>query len=286
MVNHPHRTKTYPKTEWLKVNKDRPCKGCGKSDWCAVTSDLGLYRCMRVESPKPSRGGGWLHKADGNQPRTLAPLQPKPSTPSKPIDFAAMIARWQRLTAIKTIIAHAESLGVDPMAWKLLGASWSDLYGAWGIPMKNATGSVIGIRLRAVSGRKWAVKGSNQGLFIPSTQLDGRELVITEGPTDAAASLTLGFPTIGRPSCLGCEEMICEYVRLGRFSGVILAADNDSHGAGLRGAEALQLRLPVRSTIYLSPAKDLRECVKLGGTREMIESSIKNAVWQQSKKTR
>lgn len=276
--------KTFQKTEWLKVSKEHPCL-CGKADWCCVTSDGALYRCMRLPSSMPcKRGGGWLHKASGDQPRQLLPPPPKSTNPTKPIDCAAIIARWQALTPIRMIIEHAEALGVDPMALKLLGASWSDLHQAWGIPMKRADGKIVGIRLRAVSGRKWAVKGSNQGLFIPDKQLEGRELVITEGPTDAAASLTLGFPTIGRPSCLGCEEMIVEYVKLGKFSSVVIIADNDAHNAGLRGAEALQLKLPVRSAIFLTPCKDLRELVGLGGTKEMIESSLRNVVWTQPPK--
>ena len=41
-----------------------------------------------------------------------------------------------------------------------------------------------------------------------------------------------------------------------------------------RGAE---LELPF--AVYVPPAKDLRESVRWGGTRVMIENTLKNTVW-------
>jgi hypothetical protein len=38
--------------------------------------------------------------------------------------------------------------------------------------------------------------------------------------------------------------------------------------------------MPVRSVIWIPPTKDLREYLKQGGTRAMIESAVRDTVWQ------
>jgi hypothetical protein len=57
--------------------------------------------------------------------------------------------------------------------------------------MNDGKRSVIGIRLRNDLGRKWAVTGSRQGLFLPGPH-PGQTVLIVEGPTDAAAAVDLG----------------------------------------------------------------------------------------------
>jgi len=46
--------------------------------------------------------------------------------------------------------------------------------------MREASGKMIGIRLRGQDGRKWAITGSRQGLFMSTT--NGNPLLfVTEG---------------------------------------------------------------------------------------------------------
>lgn len=104
-------------------------------------------------------------------------------------------------------------------------------------------------------------------------------LFICEGPSDTAAAMTLGLRAIGRPSCLGLESMIVEYVKTKKAHRVVLICDNDD--PGLRGAAKLQGMLPVLSCIYVPPTKDIREFLNRGGDRRMIESSIRDLVWTQ-----
>jgi 5S rRNA maturation endonuclease (ribonuclease M5) len=145
--------------------------------------------------------------------------------------------------------------------------------------MRDPNRKVIGIRLRNVEGRKWAVKGSRQGLFIPTVypfDFDGT-LYIVEGPTDLAAALTLGLYALGRPACLGQEEMILQFIRAQKVRRLVIVTDNDE--PGLRGAAKLQSVLPVLSCIHVPPAKDIREFLNLGGRWPMIEACIKDTVW-------
>lgn len=104
-------------------------------------------------------------------------------------------------------------------------------------------------------------------------------LYLVEGPTDLAAAMTLGLFAIGRPSCIGNEQMIIEYVKRINARRMVIICDNDD--PGLRGAAKLQGMLPVLSCIYVPPTKDIREFLNRGGDRRMIESSIRDLVWTQ-----
>lgn len=103
-------------------------------------------------------------------------------------------------------------------------------------------------------------------------------LYICEGPTDTAAALTLGLFAIGRPSCMGCEEMITKLIRLQGIRRVIIITDNDI--PGLRGAAKLQRQIPAMSCAWSPPCKDLRAFVNAGGDRRMLEAMTKDLVWE------
>jgi hypothetical protein len=141
--------------------------------------------------------------------------------------------------------------------------------------MCDGHGNAIGIRLRNEQG-KFAVRGSRQGLFLADVPAQ-RTLFVCEGPTDTAAALDLGLFAVGRPNCCcgGPELRIC--ARHHDCRGVVVIADNDK--PGLDGARKVggQLRLPF--AIYVPPAKDLREFVRLGGTRAMIENTLNQTIW-------
>jgi DNA primase len=104
--------------------------------------------------------------------------------------------------------------------------------------MTDSEGNVVGIRLRAPNGRKWSVRGGQEGLFIPADEtVAGERLLICEGPTDTAALLDLGFSAVGRPSCTGGVTLLAELVKHHRPAEVVIVADADAPGQ--RGAESL-----------------------------------------------
>jgi hypothetical protein len=225
---------------------------------------------MRVESDRPTANGGWLHRTG-----ELRPYVPIRRVERPVLDFHGMWKGWVSRTDPYHLDGFAMSLGLDTDCLRSLGCAWTGK--AWAFPMKNAEARIIGIRLRDDQGRKWAVTGSKQGLFIPEGEPKD-VLYILEGPTDTAAALTLGLHAIGRPSCMGCEEMAKAYVRRHRVRRIVIVTDNDA--PGLRGAERLKASMPVLNCTYSPPCKDLREFVLRGGSRQLLEASLKDLVWQ------
>lgn len=61
------------KSPWVRVSKERPCPVCKHSDWCGISSDGGMARCMRVEN------GAFRSKEDKNgSPYHLHKLTDRP----------------------------------------------------------------------------------------------------------------------------------------------------------------------------------------------------------------
>jgi len=50
--------------------------------------------------------------------------------------------------------------------------------------------------------------------------------------------------------------------------------------AVLDGARKVGGELKLPFAVYVPPAKDLREFVRLGGTRTLMENTVKGTVWQ------
>lgn len=247
---------------------------------------------MRVESSTPMKNGGWLHKNDAVVPLYVPPRK---AVQEPNLDLVGTWDRWLQATGFREVDGLAMTLGVDADMLRLIGCAWAGrewqtdsekrawATPAWAFPMRDERRKLIGIRLRG-PGAKWAMKGSRNGLFIPEGQQRDDTLWIVEGPTDASAALTIGLNAIGRPSCSACDDMVVRCVRELKIRRVVIVSDNDQPDkfgvvAGLRGALKLQKALPVPSCIYIPPCKDLREMVNRGGSKEMIEASVKDTVW-------
>ncbi len=259
---------------WIRVTRKRKCPICDHERWCGISSDGTAAICMRVESGRGTRNDGWLHQLTDPLPVYTPPprIQPRPN-------LQTLWQRWEKETDYQLIDGLAMSLGVDLDALQAVGCVWNGR--AYGFPMRDAERALIGIRLRAPDGYKFAVTGSRAGLFIPERYpycIDDATIYITEGPTDLAAAMTLGLRAIGRSSCLGQEEFIQAYLAKQKPRRVVIIADND--GPGFRGAQKLQSLIKTRSCLFLPPAKDLREFAALGGTANLIESSISDLVWK------
>jgi len=265
--------------EWIRVTRHRPCPICAKPDWCGVSADGEVACCMRVQSDRPARNGGWLHRVAAASPprppsRVYVPASPEPER-----DWQALLARWARRTAPVDYARLAHLLGISAASLRRLGAAVSDRPGVWAFPMSDAQRETIGVRLRAEDGRKWAVAGSHNGLFWPDELRAEGPLLVCEGPTDTAALLDLGYDAIGRPSCTGAVDMVIGVVRTLRRRDVVVVADADV--PGIDGADRLARALTAagRRPKVIRPleGKDARAWVRAGATRAVVDTVIANA---------
>jgi hypothetical protein len=255
---------------FTRVSKASPCPQCGKPDWCTV-GDYGVV-CMRVQSARPVKNGGWFHAFDSARAQ---PLRRPPGQPPPQINATAMHREWLAGTAPESLAAFAAALGLSVPALAAVGAAWAPPYAAWAFPMCDGYGNVIGIRLRNERG-KFAVRGSRQGIFLAEVPAQ-KTLLVCEGPTDTAAALDLGFFAVGRPNCCCGGLEVRTYARRHECARAVMVSDNDK--PGLDGARKVGAELRMPYAIYVPPAKDLREFCRLGGSRNMIENTLKGTVW-------
>lgn len=272
--------------QWRRVLPGYPCPICRHPDWCTIAPDGAAACCMRVESPRALKNGGWLHWLKDLPPRPLPP--PRRQVQAEPVeDFGAMHAAWASETRMEAVCDLAEALGVSYRALYRLGTTWAPQHRAWAFPMRDGTGAAIGIRLRSMDGRKWAVRGSRAGLIFEAPLAGAGTLLVCEGPTDTAAAITAGFAAVGRPSCRGQDDLL-RAVLAGWHGDTVIVADHDrpherpngdAWRPGLEGAVDLAraIRRPCR--IIMPPGKDIREWVRGGATRGDIEAAIRDARW-------
>lgn len=264
------------------MTRSQPCPICQKDTWCLLHPEVIL--CMRVVSnrPKTLRSGetGYLHTPNGTiKIKYERKEQPKVQT----LDCLRFLKQLREQSKQHGILAQRELAGVLKVSGQSLvslGCLWFAEKRAWAFPMRSGHGGVVGIRLRSTDGsRKWAVPGSHQGVFLPYRNPDHSLCVVCEGPTDTAAALTLGFYSIGRPSCSGGVPELKQLVHDNRIKRVAIVADNDT--PGLEGAKTLANQLSVPSCLLILPCKDVRQFLTLGGNKQTMECLINSCVWTQ-----
>lgn len=149
--------------KWIRVSKACRCGRCDSGDWCTLAPSIGLLCCMRVPSQRPCKNGGWLHPIDA---ATVIPPR-KPERPVVTLNVKAVLAAWGRSTTPDMIRHLANQLGVSEQSLVDIGTCWSNENSAFAFPMYDGNGVPVGIRIRTMSGHKWSVKGSHNGLFMP-----------------------------------------------------------------------------------------------------------------------
>lgn len=293
----------------LDGRRGRPCPRCGGRDRFAPMSDVAergavlCRQCFNVgNDPRPGDGlsslrwwlgcdavgaaawlADWLGVGAGSYwcGPIEHPVERRVVIPDHPVDpkrFELMADLWRRNMRPRWLARAAELLGlpVDPL--DRLRVGWAPEHRATSWPMRDAIGSVIGVRLRCpTTARKWAVKGSMAGLIYDPGLLSierPRRLWIVEGPTDTAAMLSIGLDVIGVPSAGGGADLLVELARRLLPIEVIVVADSD--GPGMAGAERLADAVMIVARVRIvSPVacKDARAWVCHGADRWVIESA-------------
>ncbi|QDV07251.1 hypothetical protein Poly30_27700 [Planctomycetes bacterium Poly30] len=267
------------------------CPVCGKTDWCLIRIGLGgellSAICPRVESPRRWSDAGYLHEF------TSTPGTPR--IPRRAIrvsigrDFEPLAGQLRDAVEPDDLHAFARDLGVSTQSLRLLGIGWvsgpalvqlgvKHASHAWSFPMFDHRGRTIGIRLRLPNGRKLAVKGSKNGLFIPSGSPVAGSIFIAEGESDTAALLTMGVYAIGRPGARQCVRALQRHLLGQRVGQVVVVADNDAVGG--QGAAELVEGLKARGAavrLIRTPEKDVRRWLQTGATRVDLDQLVDTA---------
>lgn len=261
---------THAPTKWLRIRQPATCPVCQhkRASGCSISDDGAAVVCIRVEStkPMPGNGMGWLHKLSD-------PLPPPPARKAKPApppvrDWAAAVKSWCDAASDHDVLQFSDGIGVTYGSLRALNVGWDGE--AWTFPMRDAQGTIVGVRRRFLGGKKLSVAGGHEGCFYPPNVIgDQTERVyVCEGPTDCAALLSVGVAAIGRPSALGGVEILKTMLRIKRLD-VVVVADNDKPDAkgnrvGMQGAERLANELVwigqrVVKVIAPLKGKDVRE---------------------------
>lgn len=267
-------------TDWRRVSRAHPCPICQKPDWCLVAQDGTAAICPRTESPQRCGEAGWLHRLTDRVPTGTYVRHVRLATPpAARADLDRLAAEYGTALNADRLHQLADRLGLSPASLKALGVGWAARYRAYSFPMRDASGQVVGVRLRKPDGFKFAVRGSRAGLHIPAGPAfhPGGRLLVAEGPTDCAALLDLGFAAaVGRYSCLGDLRLLAELAKAWRPGEVVVAADSD--GPGRRGADTLASILvcycPTVRVVVPPRVKDVRDYLRAGGARAELESVI------------
>lgn len=257
------------------VLRSNRCPICDHDTWCLVDNERMLAICPRTEAPRKIGDAGWMHSFGGEMPAKGAGFARPPERLEPLANAEQLQAKFLRQGADRLSMLAFE-LGLSLESLERLEVGWN---GMWTFPMRSARDEIVGFRTRTTDGRKFAIKGSRAGLFVPRGSSRRGEVWIVEGPTDTAAMVDMGFNVIGRPSCRGSEQEIARWT-----SGmdVVVVADRDA--VGIAGAESLirTLRGSARQVAMVLPPnqmKDAREFLNHGGSsdewRELLGDSRK-----------
>jgi hypothetical protein len=270
------------RTHWRRITRRNPCPICGRPDWCLIATDGSACICPRVQSDRRAGEAGWYHRLrDDRYPGRRPPPPPPKATPTARPDLARLAERYRQDVDPGRLYQFAASLGLSTRSLEALDIGWSAWHQAWAFPMRDASGGVLGIRLRKPDGSKFAVRGGHEGLFLPAgwaADPEHQRLLIGEGPTDVAALRDMGLVgVVGRPSCTGGVALLTALVRQQRPREVVIVADADLPGQ--QGAQRLAGVLigngqTVRVLVPPTGIKDARAWLRAGGTRADLERAI------------
>jgi hypothetical protein len=169
-------------------------------------------------------------------------------------------------------------LHVSVSSLRALDCCWASEHHAWAIPMKGPDDSILGIRLRATDGRKWSVRGSHSGCFIPN-RTSAATALVCEGFSDTAAGLDLGYNAVGRPAASGGIDHLKQLFKRRGVRKAVVLCDNDT--VGVSGAKMFSQYCGVPNCLVILPCKDLRAYVQAGGDRALLDSLIQQSIWNQ-----
>jgi hypothetical protein len=258
---------------WRRVTREKPCVICKKPDWCVVCDDESAAICMRVESDRPTKSGGWIHRLTrvGWQRDHLQRRPVKSAKRTTYTDLSDLSDRMQSQCTDDFVAALSGQLSVSTESLRLLGVGWSVERRCYSFPMFRNDGSVSGIRYRTIEGNKFTEPGGKEGVFGDLRLIEPSRMIIVEGASDVAALYTIGFMSvIGRANCVANVHQIVSMVRRRCIERVVIIPDSDA--VGTAGAEVLRVALTIPNEIVRLPGgvKDVRAAISSPVVREHL----------------
>lgn len=212
---------------WLRVTRTDRCPVCGADGWCTRSPDGEMAKCMRVESSKPAKGNGWIHRLDSPAPFRLPPRE----TPRAHVDFTATARRmFEAGEGARRELAPLLGVSLDSLERLRVGTgSDTSCFTSW--PERDATGAVVGIVRRYLDGRKLHMPGGSHGLYLPEAWSEATgPVLLPEGGSDTAALLTMGLSAIGRPSCTSGVDKLATVLKATNRAVVVLGESDRKPG--------------------------------------------------------
>lgn len=157
----------------------------------------------------------------------------------------------------KMIEKQAAALNIRTEALLLMQATYDQDKAVLVFPMFNEKKQPSGARFRRSDGKKYSLKGGQEGVFLSRTFTPSKPVIITEGPTDASAAVQVGFENvIGRPNCNGGAGVIKKLMHGHRSTPIVVITDPDD--VGINGATSLAQDMSNPIVVIAGPC-DLRE---------------------------
>lgn len=240
---------------FVRVNKKKPCRICGKNDWCSYTGDEAMAFCMRESSGsiKQAANGAFIHIIGGGTPTT--PLRGVAIT-SKPKKRPFVASQEMRNLVYEYLLMVCLSLNEDHQVHLIEERGFdgealeTNLYAS--VPTRSQRESIeqqladkFGDRLRGVPGfyideitGGWRFRFPRDGFLIPAldeyglisalmVRRDGRMTPkyywistppdIYEGGASSGAPLHYSYPNITDDDYVIITEGILKADRISEF---------------------------------------------------------------------
>src|SRR5262249_14454428 len=83
---------------WTRATKAFRCAVCDHPDWCTYCNELQSWCCMRVQSMRPAKNGGWWHNCVS---KPVFVPRPEPKAPE--IDAGGLMSDFRSNTRSEQI---------------------------------------------------------------------------------------------------------------------------------------------------------------------------------------
>lgn len=225
---------------WVRTKRGLACPVCKKVGWCLLHMDGKKVICPRVRSLTKIKSG-YIHKVYDNG--LLNTKKAVRHRSNRRINWRNLVRLYTNPPTDVHLSDLSRKLSLSIETLQKFSVGWDRE--AWTIPAKNGIQEIIGIQRRFPDGSKlWVPRSDGQGLFIPVMKSAEGNVFVTEGWTDAAVFVELGFRALGRASCDTGVEHLKDFLHghplVSRFT---LVGDNDPkniHGnVGQKGINTL-----------------------------------------------